>query len=760
MHTIRLVQNRLKIDNESPASTRYVNNFTKADRLIAKLTIVAYDRHVSNLANRVKRIVIGRPMKSHELGETYLPVRLALPIYASDALSSVAYAPDEILLTLALAGVAASTVSVWVGVAVVAVMAVVVLSYRQLVRAYPSGGGNYEVATRNLGRRAGLTVASSLLVDYMLTVAVSISQGAHYLSTAWPAARGHEVTIAVGIVVFLALINLRGLRESGRAFAIPTYLYMGVIGLMAVVGMIKDMTNTLPDAATSVYEVAPVAGYDSGLMGIAGAFLVLRAFSSGCAALTGVEAVANSVPVLRPPKSRNAARTLTLLGLISAAMMVSILYLARQTGVIFVSDPQTQLRLNGQPVSDDVHMAPVIGQIAETVFHNQHWLFLLVTFVTGLILILAANTAFNGFPQLASVLSRDSFLPHQLYKRGDRLTYSNGIIILAVAASALIVITGAEVTRLIQMYIVGVFISFSVSQLGMIRHWNRALRTETKPATRSQMKRSRIINAIGFVITGCVLVVVIVTKFTHGAWAALLMMAIVYVLMRLISYHYRTSADNIKVDNWEESKILPSHSHSLVLVSGLHRPAMRAISYAAATNPSSLEIVHVDIDDGTTSQLVDDWEESGTSFPLTIVASPYRDITVPVVQHIRLLRRRNPRDLIILYIPYFLVEHWWQEVLHNHSAARLRRELQYIPGVVVTLVPWRIAGVMEPEPVDGKKLVPPEQLPLHHDSSTTEKEPSSSRWRLPTPSFHIPARLRQRRGRSHDTDDTKDTSAT
>lgn len=709
---------------------------------------------VSDLANRFKRVLLGKPMKSRELGETYLPVRLALPVYASDALSSVAYAPDEILLTLAFAGISASALSLWVGVAVVAIMAVVVMSYRQLVYAYPSGGGDYEVATKNLGPSAGLAVASSLLVDYMLTVAVSISQGAHYVTTAWPALSGWEVEISLSLVALLALVNLRGLRESGTAFAIPTYLYMGVIGMMAVVGFVKEWTVGLPDAATAVYEVAPTAGYDTGLMGIAGFFLVLRAFSSGCAALTGVEAIANSVPALRKPRSRNAARTLALLGLISASMMFSILYLAKQTGVVYVADPATQLLKDGKPVGHDVPMDPVIGQIAQTIFANQYVLFLLVTVVTGLILILAANTAFNGFPQLASVLSRDSFLPRQFYKRGDRLTYSNGIIILGIASSILILATGASVTHLIQMYIVGVFISFSLSQLGMIRHWNRQLRTSTDIKQRASMKRSRVVNSIGFVVTSVVLVIVIITKFIHGAWVALALMCLVFITMRGIRRHYRFFEKSMRVDDWDAAKVLPSHSHSMVLVSSLHRPAMRAISYAAAANPSSLEIVHVNIDDDATKRLIKQWESSDTNLPLTIVASPYRDMTIPVVQHIRMLRRRNPRDLIVLYIPYFLVEHWWQEALHNHSASRLRRELQMIPGVVVTLVPWRLDGVRDVPPETGKQLVAPEQvkkIERIYNSDEPEEQPhkdtqhTTHNFAINPPSFHVPARLRLKR---------------
>ena len=404
-----------------------------------------------NLLAYAKRVLIGRPMRSDAMGHQLLPKRIALPIFASDALSSVAYAPDEVLLTLALAGSMAALQSVWVGVVVALVLAVVVASYRQTVHAYPSGGGDYEVVTTNLGRYWGLLVASALLVDYILTVAVSISSGANYITTAVPALLGHEVPIAVALVVILATLNLRGTREAGSAFAVPTYVYMGSIGLMVVVGFAKLAMGQLGQAPTAAYDLVAVPGHVDGLAGLAGAFLLMRAFSSGCAALTGVEAISNGVPMFRRPKSRNAATTLAMLGAIAASMMISILVLARLTGVKIVEDPATQLTLSGAPVSEKTPVDPAISQIASAVFGQGSILFILITVVTGFILVLAGNTAFNGFPTLASVLSRDAFLPHQMERRGERLSYSNGIVVLTVAASALIVGFHAQTTRLIQL---------------------------------------------------------------------------------------------------------------------------------------------------------------------------------------------------------------------------------------------------------------------------------------------------------------------
>lgn len=649
----------------------------------------------------VKRLLVGRPMRSDMLGHTLLPKRIALPVFASDALSSVAYAPDEILLTLAFAGFAAVAVSPWVAVAVVVVLGVVIASYRQNVHAYPSGGGDYEVATVNLGKRAGLGVASALLVDYILTVAVSISSGSQYLAAAVPSLRGLEVQIAVGVVILLALVNLRGVRESGTAFAIPTYVYMAAIGLMAVTGFVQFFTGNLGAAASAPYEVVPREGFEAGLTGLAGGFLVLRAFSSGCAALTGVEAISNGVPAFQRPKSRNAATTLLLLGLISASMMLSVITLARLTGIKYVEDPAEQLLLAGQPVGEEYHQSPVIGQIAATVFSGFPVMFYLVTFVTGMILVLAANTAFNGFPVLGSVLARDGFLPRQLHTRGDRLAYSNGITMLTIGAIALIVAFDAQVTRLIQLYIVGVFISFTTSQLGMVRHWTRKLRTEYSKQERIRMQRSRVVNSIGFGMTGIVLVIVLITKAPQGAWITLLLMALLFVTMLGIHTHYDRVAEELRVADAQEARALPSRTHGVVLISKLHQPALRAIAYARATRPNTLEAVHVAIDDDEVTELRAQWDEISVPVPLTILSSPYREITRPIVEYIRGLRRSSPRDLVVVFIPEYVVTHWWEQLLHNQSALRLKGRLLFMPGVVMASVPWQLDQVTDAADAPG-----------------------------------------------------------
>lgn len=655
---------------------------------------------MSSFVESAKRVLIGRPIRSKAAARQLLPKRLALPIYASDALSSVAYAPDEILLTLALAGSLALIKSVWVGVVVACVLAVVVLSYRQTVHAYPSGGGDYEVVTTNLGPSWGLLVASALLVDYVLTVAVSISSGANYLTTIFPGLRGSEVPIAVALIIFLTLVNLRGTREAGTAFAIPTYAYMIAIAVMISVGFVRLFMGNLPMADSAAYDIHAASSHLDGLTGLGGVFLLMRAFSSGCAALTGVEAISNGVPNFKRPKSRNAGITLLMLGGIAASMMISILVLARYTGLQMVDDTSmVYLHGSAQP---DVHFAPVISQLASTIFGDGSLLFIFVTAVTGFILILAANTAFNGFPTLASVLSRDSFLPRQLYKRGDRLSYSNGIMALAVGASALVILFNASVTRLIQLYVVGVFVSFTLSQLGMIRHWNKRLRLPQNGSDRSKVLRSRSVNIIGFMMTGFVLAVVLVTKFTHGAWITVLLIALVFTIQRLIRRHYDTIRGQLRVEDWHTRRALPSRVRALVLVSNLSKPSMRAIATARAQAPINLEIVSVVSDLEEEKHIRREWKESGLPVPLTLVASPFRDITQIVISYVRSRRQRSPEEMLVVYIPEFLVRHWWENLLHNQMALRLSRSLLRIPGVVLTIVPWKLGEDIQ---VDGTQSV-------------------------------------------------------
>ena len=630
-------------------------------------------------------------MRSDRLGETLLPKRIALPVFASDALSSVAYAPDEIFLTLAVAGGAFATTHSWqIGLAVVFVMLVVVASYRQNVRAYPSGGGDYEVATVNLGARAGLTVASALLVDYVLTVAGSISSAAQYAATAVPGLRGNETTLAILLVVLLAAMNLRGVRESGTAFALPTYAFIVGIITMAMFGFYQAATGSLPQAESAKFELIPEHGAE-GLAGFAMVFLLLRAFSSGSAALTGVEAISNGVPAFKKPKSKNAATTLLLMGTISVTMLMSIITLVRLTGVKFAEFPETQLTLGGKPVGDSYDQDTIIGQLAKTVFSDFHLGVIFISIVTGVILILAANTAFNGFPVLASILAKDGFLPRQLHTRGDRLAFSNGILILAGAACVLIWVYDAQVTKLIQLYIVGVFVSFTLSQIGMIRHWNRHLLTERDPKARQKMMRSRVINATGATMSGTVLLVVLATKFLRGAGYAIAAMVVLFIIMRGIHNHYsRVRTELAVAEDSEDDQLLPSRVHAIVLVSKIHKPTLRALAYARATRPSLLEAITVNVEPEETKALQDEWDRRDIPVPLKALDSPFREITGPVVDYVKSVRRGSPRDVVMVYIPEYVVGRWYEQVLHNQSALRLKGRLYFTPGVMVASVPWQL----------------------------------------------------------------------
>ena len=646
---------------------------------------------VSDFSGPIKRLFIGRPVRSDRLGHTLLPKRIALPVFGSDAMSSVGYAPDEILLTLSIAGLGATMFSPWVALGVIVVLGTVVASYRQNVRAYPSGGGGYEVATKNLGPHAGVTVASALLVDYVLTVAVSISSAAQYAAAAVPSLQGHETTLALALIVILAVMNLRGVRESGTAFAIPTYLFVVAIGVMTVVGFVRLALGDLPMAESASLDIAAEPGFEEGLVGLAGAFLVLRAFASGCSALTGVEAISNGVPAFRKPKSKNAATTLLMLGVISSVMMMAILALASLMKVHFAEEPGLQLLRDGVPVGDDYVQNPVIGQLAHAVFSGFPPAFYFVAAVTGLILALAANTAFNGFPVLGSILARDGFLPRQLHTRGDRLAFSNGIIALAGAAMVLVWAFDAQVTRLIQLYIVGVFVSFTLSQLGMVKHWTRLMSSEPDARVRASMVRARMINGFGLVLTCTVLVVVLVTKFTRGAWIAILAMVVIFVIMRSIRKHYDQVAAELALgDDPAASRALPSRVHAIVLLARLHKPAMRAVAYARATRPSMLEAVTVNVDAVATEALRKQWEELEIPVPLRVLDSPFREITRPVLGYVKSIRRESPRDLVVVYIPEYVVGHWWEHLLHNQSALRLKSRLLFTPGVVVASVPWQL----------------------------------------------------------------------
>jgi amino acid transporter len=642
---------------------------------------------VSKLSTAARRLVLGRPFRSDKLAHTLLPKRIALPVFASDALSSVAYAPEEIFLVLSVAGLTAYSMAPWIGLAVSVVMLIVIASYRQNVHAYPSGGGDYEVVSSNLGHTAGLTVASALLVDYVLTVAVSMSSAMSNIGSAVPFIAQHKVWFAVVAILLLASANLRGIRESGTAFAIPTYAFMVGMYVMLAWGLFQIYVLGTPLRAESAgFELHSEHG---DVLGFALVFLIARAFSSGSAALTGVEAISNGVPAFRKPKSRNAATTLALLGAIAISLFMGMIMLARATGAQIAERPHEQL-IGAPP---DYHQKTLIAQLADAVFHDFPIGLFLITGVTALILVLAANTAFNGFPVLGSILAQDRFLPRQLHTRGDRLAFSNGILFLAFAAIAFVVAFRAEVTALIQLYIVGVFVSFTFSQVGMVRHWTRLLRTETDSVVRGHMMRSRVINTVGFLCTGTVLIIVVVTKFLAGAWIAILAMGALFVMMKMIHKHYDAVARELEEQAAQDHDItLPSRNHAIVLVSKMHLPTLRALAYARATRPDVLEAITVSVDDAETRELVHKWEDSDITVPLKVIASPYREITRPVLDYVKRVSKESPRTVVTVFIPEYVVGHWWEQVLHNQSALRLKGRLLFMPNVMVTSVPWQLSS--------------------------------------------------------------------
>ncbi|MQA94427.1 MAG: amino acid permease [Streptosporangiales bacterium] len=678
-----------------------------------------------NLADVTKRLLVGRALRSTQLSEQLLPKRVALPIFASDPLSSVAYAPGEVLMALALAGVAFYAYAPWVALAIVVLMFTVVASYRQTVHAYPSGGGDYEVATKNLGDNAGLTVASALLVDYVLTVAVSVSSGVENLGAALPFVAEHKTGVAVGIVVLLTLMNLRGVRESGTIFAIPTYAF--VVGVLGTV-----LWGVVRLGAFGEDLAAPSASYEvhaeqTQVAGMALILLLMRAFSNGCAALTGVEAISNGVPAFRKPKSKNAATTLFMMALIAVTMFGGVILLALESGVKMAENPATEILIAGRPAGPGYHQDPVIAQVAAAVFGNGSIAFLYVTAFTALILFLAANTAYNGFPVLGSILAQDRYLPRQLHTRGDRLAFSNGIVLLASAAGLLIFAFDANVSRLIHLYIVGVFVSFTLSQIGMVRHWTRLLRTETDGAERRRMQRSRGINAFGGGFTGFVLIVVLITKFTLGAWIVCVAMPVLFLGMRSIRRHYDRVARELVVSG--EDVNLPTRNHAIVLVSKIHKPTLRALAYARTMRPHTLEAVTVGVDKDESGRLQDDWDRLNIPVPLKILDSPYREITRPVLDYVKSVRRKSPRDVVTVFIPEYVVGHWWEHLLHNQSALRLKGRLLFQPGVMVVSVPWQLDSsrrlVGRPEPAaPGAVRRPAARIPGGSDDSRMDGESS------------------------------------
>lgn len=633
---------------------------------------------------------MGRPFSTEQLKKKPLPPKVALPIFSSSALSSLAYAPDEILLTLAIAGIAATALSPMVGLAVLAVLVVLVLSYRQSVMEYPSGGGDYEIVKKNLGARPGTAVAAALLVDFVLTVAVSSSSAALYLAAIFPAVAEYKAWVAAALVAFLVVGNLRGKGQGRWTLAIPVYLFVIGMLLLVAIGGVMALTGSLGLAPSADFTIVPEAEFANGLHGVVGALLILRAFSTGSAALTGIEVPISNVQTLAKPRAKNAARILLVLGLLSGVLTLGTLMLARATGIKVVADPQASFLLHGEPIPEGFVQIPVLGQLAQAVFGDFTFGLVIVSVLTIAVLLLAGNQAFNSFPLLASHLATDGFLPRQLRTRGDRLGFSNGILCLGIAAIALVLLFQGDVTLLVQLYVVGVFVSFTLSQLAMLKHWQRVLVPIADRKIRAAKQRKRLLNLVGLVLSALVLVVVLATRLVHGAWLAVLGIAVLMLIMDSLQRHYQKVDDELAVDEDSAVTALPSRVHALVLVSTVRKPVLRALAFARASRPSKLEAIIVDVERGKTEKTLQDWERLQIPVPITALASPYRDIPGALIEHIRSIKRESPRELIVVYIPEYVVGHWWEQLVHNQTALRVKNRLHHEPGVVIASVPWRL----------------------------------------------------------------------
>lgn len=641
----------------------------------------------------LKRILVGRPEITGRARPVLLRRRVALPSLAANALSSVAYAPDEILLTLALAGLAAASLAPWVGVAIMAVMAVLILSYRVSVRAYPSGKGDYQIASENLGPRAGVVVGAALLLDLTLTVAVSMSAAAHYLTAAFPRLAGGEPWVAAIGVVLLVVLSLRGLGRGPWARSLPAVLFVAGLGVVLLVGGALAATGRLGLAPSADFALRAHPDYPDGLHSLAGLVLVLRAFSTGSAALTGVEAPISGVAMLRAPKARNAGWVLAWIGIVATVLTLGTLFLARATRLVLVQDPS--LQLSGGDVGGYVQ-APVLAQLTRAVL-GPGLPVVLMCLVTVLVLLSAGMMSFLTFPRLAFHLASDGYLPRQLRTRGDRLGFSNGILLLGAAALVLVLITHAGLGVLIQFYVVGVFVSFTLSQAGMVRHFGSQLRATAQRRARVALHRKRALSVVGLALSGLVLLVVLSTKFLHGAWWAVAGILVLCLGMLGIRKHYDDVDRELAID--DDVTAMPSRVHALVLVSTLRKPLLRAVAFARATRPELLEAVMVDSDPEKTARTVHAWQRRELPVPLTVLASPYRDLAGPLLEHIRQARAEHPRDLVVVYIPEYVVGRWWEQLVHNQTGLRLRARLHFEPGVVVASVPWQLASTRRADPV-------------------------------------------------------------
>jgi len=601
----------------------------------------------------LKRLLLGRPIPTHLAHHERLSKVTGLAVLSSDALSSVAYATEEILRVLVLGGLAVLSLATPIAALIATLLAIVAFSYRQTIFAYPSGGGAYIVSKDNLGANTALVAAAALLIDYTLTVAVSIAAGVAAVTSAFPALHVNRVELSLVFLAILAIGNLRGIRESGRIFSVPTYFFIVMILILLGVGVWRYVTGTIHPIAAE----HPLAIGSSTL----GLFMLLTAFSNGCTAMTGVEAVSNGVPAFRPPEAANAVKTLITMAVLAITMFVGITLLA---SAYKVTPSETET---------------VVSQIARGTFGGRGVLYLCVQLATMLILVLAANTAYSDFPRLASIVARDGYLPRQFANQGDRLAFSNGIVALSVFAGILLVVFRGDTHALIPLYMIGVFISFTLSQTGMVVHWQRL----RGPGWRT----SAAINGLGAVATAVVLVIVTTTKALEGAWIIIILIPILVMIFRATGRHYHHVADQLSLRGW--SGETRQHSTVLVPIGGVHRAVLQAIAYARSLS-DDVRALFVDTDPVATAHVRADWDTWGGGTRLEILESPYRSLMEPLLEYIEELQTANPHDYVTVILPEFVPARWWQHLLHNQRALLIKGALLFRPRVVVTSVPFHL----------------------------------------------------------------------
>jgi amino acid transporter len=634
------------------------------------------------LGNVSKRILVGRKLARDRLQQTRLPKRVALPVYSSDPLSSVAYATQEILVVLTLGGLSYLYLAPWAATAVVITLVVIVASYRHLAQAYPNGGREYQAATTNLGHRAGLVAGAAVLLEHVLAVAVAVSAATDNLVSALPATHDARLVTAVVLIGVLALGKLRGVSQSAPLFVVPVYLFILAVVATVLWGLIRTVLGDTPVAESAEWDIRPEY---TDLSTVALVLLVVRAFAGGSALLTGVGTLAGAVPAFRTPRRRNAATTIAVMGTLAVVLFAGITALALIADVRYVRDP---CDLVGFPCETEPQRS-VVAQVAAAVFGDATPLFFVVAGSTVLVLLLAAITVLNGFPMFASVLAQHRKLPRQLRQRGDRLAFGNSIVVVTVAAMLITVVFDAAVSDLIRLYLATAFLAYTLGQVAMIRHWSRQLAGPLRDDDRGTAVRARLLSVVGAVLTGGVAVVVTVAEFLDGVWIVIVAVVALAMLMRGIRAHYDRVERELAVDD-RAAGLLPSRIHAIVLVSRLHKPTMRALAYARSGRPDLLEAIAVNVDLDESRALTDEWDRSEIPVPLKVLDSPYEELSQPVLEYVKSIRRESPRDLVVVYIPEYVLGRWWERLLHNKSTGRLREQLTLTPGVMVTSVPWQL----------------------------------------------------------------------